>query len=47
MNAILTDGLRALGLDPSRAPILEKYGTLLLEGNRVTKIGRASCRERV
>ena len=38
MNAILTDGLRALGLDPSRAPILEKYGTLLLEGNRVTNL---------
>ncbi len=38
MNAILADGLRALGLDPSRAPILEKYGTLLLEGNRVTNL---------
>ncbi len=38
MNAILTDGLRALGLDPSRAPILEQYASLLLEGNRVTNL---------
>lgn len=34
MNTILTQGLQALSLSPDSAPVLEKYGTLLLEKNQ-------------
>ncbi len=38
MEALLADGLTQLGLSPDAAPSLARYGTLLLEKNRVMNL---------
>ena len=38
MEQLLRDGLTALGLDPDAAPVLARYGELLLEKNRVMNL---------
>lgn len=38
MTALISQGLEALGLDPEKAPVLARYGRLLLEQNQVMNL---------